>query len=208
MESERFDALVRGTYEGTTRRGVVGVGVGALAASALGLIGLRSEVDAKKKKKKKRCKGDRPVKCGKGCCPEAYSQCCDDAFQASNSFTCNPPDFTCCPLDQGGGSCPSDEPQCCPATTQDPYGSCAEADATCCTSEEGGGSCPADTVCCSNLFLSCCPGAADCCEIDDDCDVDAECIDGCCEALVARSAARSGRSTKRAGVSRFYKKAK
>ena len=211
MESERFDALIRETYEGATRRGVVRVGAGALVASALGMLGLASGADAKKKHKK-RCKGKRPVKCGRrGCCPEAYSQCCDDAFYAKNGHSCNPTDYTCCPLDQGGGSCSPDAPQCCPATTQSPYGSCTEADAICCTSDEGGFACSAGTICCPvtdiNPSGACCPDAADCCDVDEDCVAPVLCIEGCCGG-VARSAGNSGHSAKKVGVNRFRKKAK
>jgi hypothetical protein len=135
VESEQFDALVRETYEGATRRGVVGVGVGALAVSALGVLGLRGEADAKKKKKKKGCKGDRPVKCGGGCCSENYPQCCDDAYLTSGKG-CNPAGFTCCPLENGGGSCSPNFPLCCPAVPEAPYGYCCPTGNDCCETDD------------------------------------------------------------------------
>jgi hypothetical protein len=222
MESERFDELIRGAFAGATRRGVVRVGAGALAASALATFGRgSSEVDARKKKKrkkKKRCSGNRPVKCGNGCCPSNFSQCCENASEPVNPFTCNPSDFTCCSLEDGGGSCPPFSPQCCPPTIIDPFGTCALETDVCCTSETGSTFCPEDLpVCClidpeDPFSGNCCAEGETCCLDDEDCEGTDICADfNCCvqEVLVTSGAAerqskhRKGRSTER-----FYKKAK
>ncbi len=177
MESDKFDNLVRGAFDGGSRRSVVRVGIGALAASALVTLGLRAEdADAKKKKGKKKkkkkgvppatCPANLPVTCGTGCCPTAFSKCCVGNFgeqgfggglvtvlRAAGDSTCNPPSFNCCPVEQGGGSCGGNFPKCCPATTQEPFGLCTESNATCCPSSAGGGACPADhPKCCPSGF--------------------------------------------------------
>lgn len=177
MESDKFDNLVRGAFEGASRRSVVRVGIGSLAASALVTLGLRAEdANAKggkkgKKKKKKKgvtpttCPTNLPVTCGTGCCPNEYSKCCVGSFgqqgfgglavlRAAGDSTCNPPSFNCCPVEQGGGSCGGTDPKCCPATTQAPFGSCTRSDATCCPSTAGGESCPVEAPkCCPSGFF-------------------------------------------------------
>jgi hypothetical protein len=224
MESERFDELIRGAFAGATRRGVVRVGAGALAASAVATLGRGpSEVDAKKKKKKrkkkKRCSGNRPVKCGNGCCPSNFSQCCENASEPVNPFTCNPSDFTCCSLEDGGGSCPSFASQCCPPTILDPFGTCALETDVCCTSVQGGGFCEADfPVCCPfdpedpSFGSYCCGEGETCCLIDEDCEGSDVCDEfGCCvpEVLLTSGAAeRRGKHREARSTERFYKKAK
>jgi hypothetical protein len=68
MDVDRFDDVLR--QWGSSRRPVLGAGLGAL----LGLAGF-TLTDAKKKKKKKKCKAPR-VKCGKTCC--AAGQTCQN----------------------------------------------------------------------------------------------------------------------------------
>ena len=177
MESERFDQLVRETYDSASRRGVMRVGIGALAASALVTLGLRAEkAEAKQGKKKKKtvchngqtirvknrkkhlrhgdtkgpctCPAGRPVTCGTGCCPAEYSLCCETVDDPILTHECAPASFTCCPVNQGGGACGGLEPVCCPPTAQTPEGWCAEVGADCCTTEEGGYSCPPGETCC------------------------------------------------------------
>jgi hypothetical protein len=222
VESERFDELIRGAFSGATRRGVVRVAAGALAASALATFGRSlSEVDAKKKKKrkkKKRCSGNRPVKCGNGCCPNNFSQCCENASEPVNPFTCNPTDFTCCSLEDGGGSCPPFSPQCCPPTILDPFGTCALETDVCCTSETGSTFCPEDLpVCClidpeDPFSGNCCAEGETCCLDDEDCEGTDICADfNCCvpEVLVTSGVAdRQGKRRKGRSTERFYKKAK
>ncbi|MGH2615124.1 MAG: hypothetical protein ACRDJC_07790 [Thermomicrobiales bacterium] len=53
MDSDTFDALIRGITNRSSRRGVVRVGIGALAAAVLATHGLGDEDAAAKKKKKK-----------------------------------------------------------------------------------------------------------------------------------------------------------
>lgn len=211
MESERFDELIRTTFSGASRRGVLGVGIGAVAATALAILGHDpSAVDAKKNKKK-RCPSNRPIKCGNGCCPSNFSKCCDNAAAPVNSFTCNPSDFTCCPIEEGGGSCDPERPQCCPATDQDPFGSCAAADDTCCPSEQGGGSCSADEpICCGQI--ECCEEGQSCCGPDGECPPGTVCESGeeggCCIPEDLPISARRKASSRRVHHARFHKKAK
>ncbi len=217
MVSDKFDNLIRVAFEGASRRGVVRVGVGALAASALATMGLRAEdADAKKKKKKKKkkpvtvtCSGTRPVTCGNGCCPSSFGVCCDDASEATNSFTCNPTGATCCPADQGGGSCAGSFGKCCPVTTQQPYGQCAPTNGVCCTSAQGGGSCPANLPkCCPGDPLDafdsgdCCLANQTCCLTDANCPPGQECFGNCCEPVVMNGAPRA-RSSRKTGAARL-----
>lgn len=184
MESKRFDQLVQAAS--SSRRGALRIGVGALAATALAALGLSADdTEARSRRKRKRlvcfegqtlqvrnrnrflrrgatkgactCAADRPVVCGNGCCPTEYSLCCETTTSATDTHSCNPPDATCCPVNQGGGSCPTVifgiDPMpmatvCCPATEQTPRGWCAEEGGDCCTTEEGGFSCPRGGTCC------------------------------------------------------------
>lgn len=223
MDGETFDALIRRATDGATRRGVVQFGLGALLSGSVVLSGVGlDDAEArnkkrKKRKKQKRCKGNRPVKCGNGCCPSNFSQCCENATEPVNPFTCNPSDFTCCTLDDGGGSCPPESPQCCPPTFLDPFGTCAGPTDVCCTSEEGSGACPEDLpVCClidpeDPFSGNCCPEDSSCCQIDDDCGTGEVCLDFCCIPEVLRAAGnakRGSRQTKGRGAERFRMKAK
>jgi hypothetical protein len=211
VESKRFDELVRGTFSGASRRGVMRASAGAFAATALAILGhAPNDVDAKKKKKKKkRCKGNRPVKCGNGCCPSNFSQCCDNASEPTNSFTCNPSDFTCCSLDDGGGSCPSFLPQCCPPTIVDPFGTCALETDVCCTSEQGGGSCTEDLPTC--CLFNCCEEGVECCGPEGSCP-DGFVCEGeegeCCVPEPLTTVAGKKSSRRKARRERFYKRSK
>jgi hypothetical protein len=227
VESERFDNLVRGAFEHASRRRVVRVGIGALAASVLTTLGLTlGDVKARKKKKKKKkgvppatCPADLPVSCGTGCCPNAYPKCCLANFGANGGLivdstpgdsTCNPSSFNCCSAAQGGGSCGGQFPQCCPATTQRPFGSCAEATATCCPSTAGGGACEADfPKCCPggdadelNFFSRCCRATEACCVVTADCPAGQTCSGNCCRVPPAllREARSGDAAVPRAGI--------
>ncbi len=214
MESHQFDGLVRRAFADSSRRGAIRVGIGALAASALAAMGLEAEAKKKKKKKKKKktpvavCPADLPITCGDGCCPSAYPLCCLANFgfgggafinSVPGESTCNPASFTCCPADQGGGSCGGERPKCCPATAQAPFGICARADDVCCTTEQGGFSCPADQpVCClenpNDIFdgRNCCPAGSSCCQVAADCPGGVgPCVNGCCPAAAPREAGAS-----------------
>jgi hypothetical protein len=233
VESERFDDLVRGAFEHASRRRVVRVGIGALAASGLTTLGLTSgDMEAKKKGKKKKkkkgtppttCPANLPVTCGTGCCPNEYSLCCVGnlgsqgggglqavALEAAGDSTCNPPSFTCCPVEQGGGSCGGNFPKCCPATTQRPFGLCTESDATCCPSTAGGSACPAERPkCCPggyqgqniNQYSECCLASEACCQATTDCQGAGEvCSGNCCRVPPAREPSTRSASVPRSGI--------
>jgi hypothetical protein len=155
MDHDVFDNVARQAAGGSSRRGLVRAGLGALGLTGLGLLTI-DETDAKNKKRnrnKKRCKGDRPLKCGKGCCPAEFPNCCEFTQQANVSvaFSCTPPSFTCCSVTTGGGACPAGA-TCCPPT-QNPravYGGCAAAGETCCPANSTGIACPAGALCSVN----------------------------------------------------------
>ena len=177
MESDTFDNLVRSAVKGASRRGVVRVGVGALTASALVTMGLRTDDAAarknkkKKKRKKVRCTGATPVTCGAGCCPSTYSQCCPATLVNTppGTVTCNPSSFTCCSAELGGGSCSGGAPTCCPPTRNGTLSGCAAANEKCCTAAQGGGACLATETCCPPNLSNpqepgiCCPAGQQCC---------------------------------------------
>lgn len=177
MDGYEFDELVRRSLSPASRRGMLRVGTGFLAASALAALGLHApdEVQAKKKKPCPPCKKRKQGKCkaklpdgttcpggsctsGKciptppacgGACGGLAPQCCPPTVFAPGG-TCAAANDICCTPAQGGGACSVDFPKCCSPTTQDPVGLCTEADRTCCTSAQGGGTCSAE-------FPQCCP---------------------------------------------------
>ena len=94
--------------------------------------------------------------CCDQCCPPLTGQAQDVDVQCAGA------DDVCCSATSGGGFCFADE-KCCPPTTQDPLGTCADTpDAVCCNSDQGGGWCPSGATCC---FQNGCgvPGESTCC---------------------------------------------
>jgi hypothetical protein len=214
MDSDRFDALIRGIGEGASRRGVVRAGIGAMALTALVTLGLRiddTEAKGRKKKKKKKrkknkgvatatCSGARPITCGSGCCPPNLPKCCQDLFFAASPDTCNPNSLNCCP--NGLGSCGPEFTKCCPATAQDPNGACTNTGGTCCPTALGGLPCDAPfSVCClddpADLESGYCCGTGEtCCQKDPDCETGEECDFGCCVPTVMREAPGAARQAR------------
>jgi hypothetical protein len=128
------------------------------------------------------------VTCGTGCCPAAFSQCCQDASAADptqQSF-CAPSSATCCPVSTGAsGFCVAGE-KCCPTTQSNPYGECVELAGTCCTNAQGGETCSAEfPTCCAFTPGNpldgsyCCPPGSSCCD-PGGCPTGRTCDDGCC----------------------------
>ena len=160
MESSKFDNLVRGAANGASRRGVVRVGIGALAASALATMGLRSE-DAGAKKKKKpvcNCTSSDPATCttqklGKGARnnllnsnPCAYNGSCTAGVSGCPATCTGDRPVTC-----GDGCCPADFSKCCTDVENPVFtNTCNPTSYTCCPANAGGGSCPPDEP-------KCCP---------------------------------------------------
>lgn len=94
--------------------------------------------------------------CCDQCCPPLTGQAQDVDVQCAGA------EDVCCSATSGGGFCFADE-KCCPPTTQDPLGTCADTpDAVCCNSDQGGGWCPSGATCC---FENGCgiPGESACC---------------------------------------------
>ena len=165
MESERFDDLVRGAFERASRRRVVRVSLGALAASLLVGRGLTGESVAKGKKGKKKRKGqqptdtiapgpssppapaatcpaDAPLTCGTGCCPTTFPKCCVERFGIA-------PNVRLAARTASDVSCNPESFTCCPADLGG--GSCGGCLPQCCppTEREPFGVCAAgDATCC------------------------------------------------------------
>ena len=154
MDLDVFDDVARQAAVGSSRRSLVRAGLGALGLTGLGLATLSADADAggkgkgkkKKGKKAKRCKSDRPVKCGPGCCPSSYPNCCEyaDNPNPETRFECNPANYTCCQT--GQGSCPPNT-KCCGPTAGSFNGSCAPTAATCCPASSQGEWCEAGETC-------------------------------------------------------------
>lgn len=170
MESERFDDLVRVAFERASRRRVVRVSLGALAASLLAERGMTSGSAAKGKKGKKRkknkdeqpadaiapspssppaqaktCPAEAPLICGSGCCPTTFPKCCTERLGAVQ------PDLRV--FERTGLDV-----------------SCNPAAFTCCPAELGGGSCGGRVPqCCPpserNPFGICAAADATCCPV-------------------------------------------
>ena len=213
MDLDVFDDVARQAADGSSRRSLVRAGLGALGLTGLGLLTTPDDAAAKKKKgkKKKRCKGERPVTCGQGCCPSQYPNCCESASDpnAATRNSCNPASYTCCSISLGGGSCPPNTKCCGPTAAEfNEFGSCAPTSAVCC---------PADTKTdwCTTEFPVCC--IDDCCLSGEVCaDAEGNCpagtsqtSPGCCELDAApRSASRAARADRSGGAQRFRMKAR
>jgi hypothetical protein len=87
MDGELFDAMLRGEVNGASRRGLLHLGIRAVAAAALGGFGPGTRHDAwSKGKKRNRCRHLRRAgwyTCGDGCCRRASQVCCDDPSDLS-----------------------------------------------------------------------------------------------------------------------------
>jgi hypothetical protein len=216
LDGDAFDSLSRNVVSGASRRDLVRISLGGLGLAGLGLlITGGDDVDAKKRRKKKkkkaRCKSDRPVVCGEGCCPSQYPQCCESASNPNQAtrYTCNPPSYTCCSAAEGGGSCPTDA-KCCPPTAMpgNEFGSCApKAEAVCCPANTLYDWCQTDfPVCCNE---DCCLADETCCDAQGSCPDGFECLGDCCvalEALAERTVA--ARSHRASGGARFVESAR
>lgn len=163
MESRKFDDLARGTVTDSSRRGVLRVGFGALAASALATLGPRADdADAKKKKKKKKticnCTSSDPLTCSTqktkknkandilNSNPCAYSGSCQAGLSGCPAQCAADRPVVC-----GEGCCPAEFSKCCddvenPLFTK----TCNPTSFTCCPASAGGGSCDPE-------FPQCCP---------------------------------------------------
>jgi hypothetical protein len=165
MESEKFDALARRVIGDGSRRGILRGGIGALAASALAVVGLGDDAEGKKKKKKgpnkKRNSGNsnkrkrQPAICYRGeTITTTRGKFQDGWYEGATQGAC------ICPADRpitcGLGCCPNNFPQCCatPAAFGSPGeatgSTCAPNTSRCCTVANGGGACDSPTP-------QCCP---------------------------------------------------
>lgn len=215
MDGDAFDNVVRNAVSGVDRRLVVRTGLGALGAAGLGMLVAGSDgTDAKKKrrkrKKKPRCKSDRPVVCGDGCCPSQYPQCCESASDPNpaNRYSCNPPSYTCCTTAEGGGSCSSDAKCCSPtAMPGNEFGSCApKTSSVCCPANTFFDWCPTDfPTCCRE---DCCAAGESCCDAGGNCPDGFECLGDCCIAVARLAERHAARSSRERGSARFVMKAR
>lgn len=101
MDSERFDRVVRGLVDGSTRRTALLAGVATLAASAVAALGLGAGFEAEAKKKKKKKKKPPPPP---GCSGDE-NYCLDDAPCGPRGSGCEcaaGTDATICAAPSGG----------------------------------------------------------------------------------------------------------
>lgn len=112
MDSERFDRVVRGLVDGSTRRTVLLAGLTTLAASAVAALGLghgfEAEAKGKKKKKKKKkppppagCSGDENYCLSEASCGSRGSDC--ECAAGTDATICAAP---------SGGLCFSNSDMC------------------------------------------------------------------------------------------------
>lgn len=159
------------------------------------------------------CPANLPITCGDGCCPNEFPKCCaarlgqnpGSVGRATVPSTCNPQDFNCCPVEQGGGSCGGSSPQCCPPSKSQPFGVCVPTDFTCCPVALGGGACfPEAPVCCPGDSLQggtlkfCCRPGETCCDATGACPEGFFCSGGpggCCQPPVEALAASARQSS-------------
>ena len=199
MDSNQFDAHIQALGNDITRRGVVGLLLGALGCTILAT----EDAGAKKKKRKKRKKkpnrcvtlGNITITCPKG------AICCSPV--KSTGAGCAPAGFpVCCESD---GYAHEADIVCCASFSEGVEGVCIDGHANCCPASAGGGCCvDGYPVCCDNaLGQYCCPLGTTCCESDPS---------GCCEdALRARGvtapSAERGERKQRLGESGSLTKA-
>jgi hypothetical protein len=167
VDGKTFDALVRSTQRGSSRRGVLSAVVGTLATAAFGLVGWNAvdDASAKKKKKKKKKKPAAPPPVSPpvsppppnpdGCPAGSYhcpgvgclrtDQCCA-LNQCPVGTTCRFSDHRCvsaCEL------CTGVSPLCCDDASESSGKSCAPAAYHCCPAAYGGGACGPNEDCCA-----------------------------------------------------------
>ncbi len=143
---------------------------------------------AKPCKKTHRCTSETsPIECGDvACCREAAPLCCFDQ-NAPGGTRCFQSSLQCCPVETGGGACPSVE-ACCPPIKGGTAPRCANlALGQHCCPPGSGGLCGQSRDCCpaektTGLNIGCCSVGHACCNDDDDCDLAADetCVSGCC----------------------------
>ena len=157
MESERFDALSRHVGGEGSRRGILRVGFGVLAASAAGVLGLGEfgETEAKKvraqrkKVRKQKAREEKKKKAKQG--PEGPAGPAGPAGLAGQPGPAATP--VTCPAGQsatcGDGCCSTSlRPKCCDNAFETSGKSCHASTDLCCPAAFGGGSCRPGEECC------------------------------------------------------------
>jgi hypothetical protein len=165
MESNKFDALARRAVgEDSSRRGVLRAGIGALAASAMAVVGLSAADDAAADKKKNgknhqrdaatRRRHRTTVICYLGETLEVKKDKVNQKFPGHQPGACICQAPT--PVSCGLGCCAADFPLCCPNPSfgsspgQTAGSTCAPITSRCCPPNQGGGACDSPTP-------QCCP---------------------------------------------------
>lgn len=168
MDSTQFDARIQALANDITRRGVIGLLLGAVGYTVFAT----DDAEAKRKKKKRKKKPHRCVTVGNitiTCPPGAI--CCSAG--KSTAAGCAPAGFpVCCESD---GFAHDAEIVCCEDFSEGIEGVCIDGHENCCPASTGGGCCvDGYPLCCNNaLGEYCCPLGTTCCESDLE--------DGCCE---------------------------
>ena len=184
MESNKFDALARRAVgDDSSRRGVLRAGIGALAASALAVVGLSAVDDAAAKKNNNNGKNHQRDKatrrrhattviCYLGQTMEVKKKNLNQKFPGFTQGACICQEPT--PLTCGIGCCATAFPLCCPSGSfgsepgQSSGSTCAPTNARCCPPNQGGGACAGELPQCCPLTNqdprgSCAPVDANCC---------------------------------------------
>ena len=139
---------------------------------------------AKPCKKTHRCTSETsPIECGENCCRKDAPLCCavPDAVGGTRCFQSS---LQCCPVETGGGACPSVE-ACCPPAKGGTGFRCANLvlGQHCCPPGSGG-LCGQSRDCCppektNGLNSGCCSVDHACCNVNEDCNNET-CVLGCC----------------------------
>ncbi|MBW3634020.1 MAG: hypothetical protein KY456_13435, partial [Chloroflexi bacterium] len=186
MESNKFDALARRAVgDDSSRRGVLRAGIGALAASALAVVGLSTADDAAandnaKKRRKRQHQRDQATRrrhrkiviCYNGETLEVLKNKVNQKFPNVQPGPCVCVGQT--PITCGLGCCPVEFPACCPNGSfgnqpgESSGSTCAPVSTGCCPVGAGQGFCDApNNQCCpptnQNTRGYCAPPDAACC---------------------------------------------
>ena len=183
MEDGRFDTLSRHIGGEGSRRGMLRVGLGALAAAAFGALTLggSEETEAnkarahRKKSRKQKVRDQKKKKAKQG--PPGPAGPPGPPGTPAPVVTCS----GARPITCGDGCCPTTVPVCCDDLEATSGKSCNEAGQVCCPLGLGGGSCPVGAPCCppfkGQVFGDCAfddekccpPDSGSVCKTDEDC---------------------------------------
>ena len=181
MDAQRFDEFARSLTSARSRRGLLGLGVGAALAAVLGRAE-PAEASARCPRGKERCGGRCRAKCPDVKVRNRRTCRCDcpDGMRACGPVCVG--DDRCCPGEKEcGGGCIAED-VCCPYTEKEcPDGACLAKDAGAC--------CPGTEEACASGPRGCCNAlAGEACSDDGCCNTllgQKICGGACCDGLCA-----------------------